>query len=421
MTASAPPAVPKISHPAVVLCVLLVVSTLNFLDRQFLAVLAEPVKADLGLSDTQLGLLTGLAFALFYTFFGIPVAMLADRVSRVRIVAAACATWSVFTALCGFANGFASLAMARVGVAVGEAGGSPPSISIISDYFPPERRGMAISVLTLGLPLGVTLGAASGGVIAANYGWRTAFVALGAVGLLVAPLSLLLVREPRRGRLDPISTQTPRPSLGAVAAFLRSPTLVMSSISAGLCSFVAAALVVWSPALMMRDKGMSLTELSAWYGLVQGAAVALGTMAAGLALGRIVRASPRLYSVIPGVAIMLASPFIAALALSPDWRMALLSLFAASSLSAAYLPAALTLLQNSVPPTERATAAALLLFIMNLIGTGGGPLFVGMLSDRLAAGGEPHALRYAMLALSGVALIAGASQLITSRMLARSS
>src|ERR1700742_1006152 len=164
------------------------VYTFNFLDRQFLAILAEPVKHTLLLSDTQLGMLTGLMFALFYTVFGIPVAALADRYNRVRIVAIACGLWSAFTGACGFATGFASLAIARMGVGVGEAGGAAPSYSIISDYFPPQERGVGLAIFSLGVPFGTMLGAASGGWIAAHYGWRTAFFVLGGAGVVLAPL-----------------------------------------------------------------------------------------------------------------------------------------------------------------------------------------------------------------------------------------
>lgn len=178
------------------------VYSLNFLDRQLLSILAEPVKADLALSDTQLGLLSGLAFALFYSIFGIPVAWLADRSNRKRIVAGACALWSLFTIGCGMAQSFTQIALARVGVGIGEAGGSPPSYSIIADYFPPEKRGGAMALYSLGVPLGTTAGAALGGWIASQYGWRSAFISIGLFGIFFAALVAVTVREPRRGTFD---------------------------------------------------------------------------------------------------------------------------------------------------------------------------------------------------------------------------
>lgn len=182
------------------------VYTLSFLDRQLLSILAEPVKAELGLSDTQLGLLTGFMFALFYTLFGVPVAWLADRGNRVRIVAAACALWSLFSAGCGLAQNFVQLALARTGAGIGEAGGSPPSYAIIADYFPPEERGRALALYSLGIPLGTTAGAALGGWIASTYGWRSAFISIGLVGIVFALVVLLTVAEPRRGRFEGAAT-----------------------------------------------------------------------------------------------------------------------------------------------------------------------------------------------------------------------
>src|SRR3954467_14682381 len=228
---------------AISLCV---VYTFNFLDRQFLSILAEPVKHSLLLTDTQLGLLTGLMFALFYTLFGIPVAALADRYNRVRIVAIACGLWSAFTAACGFATGFVSLAMARMGVGVGEAGGAAPSYSIISDYFRPEERGVGLAIFSLGVPIGTMLGAASGGWIAAHYGWRAAFLVLGAAGLALAPILPMVVREPLRGRLDPPRGDQPVASvLTTIRVFVRSPTLMLTACSGGLTAVLIYGLLSW--------------------------------------------------------------------------------------------------------------------------------------------------------------------------------
>ncbi len=227
--AAGPPA--SGAYPYLVVFVLAVAYMLNFVDRQLLSILVEPIKADLGLNDTQIGLLTGLMFALFYTFFGIPVALIADRSHRVRLIALSCAVWSLFTALSGFAKGFASLAAARIGVGIGEAGCSPPSYSLISDYFPPNRRGRALALYVLGIPAGSFVGVALGGWIADAFGWRAAFFILGGAGLVFAPILLTVVREPARGRLD--ETAGPEtPQRGSVfetlAYFWRSPVFVLT-------------------------------------------------------------------------------------------------------------------------------------------------------------------------------------------------
>ncbi len=396
-----------------VVAILAIAYTFNFLDRQFLSVLAEPVKRDLHLTDTQLGLLTGLMFALFYTAFGIPVAALADRTSRVRIIAVACGLWSLATAACGFAGSFAMLAAARIGVGVGEAGGSPPSYSIISDYFPPRRRGLALALYSLGVPFGTLFGAASGGWIAATWGWRTAFWTLGAIGLVLAPLVLLIVREPVRGGLDPQPASAPRRAsvATAITAFVRKPALGFTALSAGLTAFVGYALLNWTPAFLMREKGMSLTEIAVWYSTVSGLTTAVGTWLSGVLVDRLGARRPAAYALVPGVAVLLAAPFLPAVVHAHGWQTALAFVVGPSLLLIAYLPAALAVIQNGVAPAERAVSGSILLFVLNLIGLGGGPLFVGVMSDHLKPTLGPHALGGALMTLLPVYLLAFLSQL----------
>ncbi|MGE0775550.1 MAG: MFS transporter [Sphingomonadaceae bacterium] len=204
MVSDASGTVPAKGARYVALVLLMIVYAFNYLDRQIVSVLAEPIKNDLHLSDAEIGMLGGLVFALFYTAFGIPLAYMADRYHRVRIISASCAIWSLFTASCGLATGFATLALARIGVGIGEAGGTPPSHSILADYFPPEKRGGALALYSLGVPIGTTLGTMIGAWVAAEHGWRTAFLAVGLPGLAAALVVLLFVREPERGRLDRI-------------------------------------------------------------------------------------------------------------------------------------------------------------------------------------------------------------------------
>ena len=406
-----------------VAAVLAGVYAFNFLDRQFLTVLQEPVKRDLHLSDTQLGALTGTAFALFYTVCGVPIAALADRGNRVRIVTWAAAAWSLFTALCGFANGFLTLAAARIGVGVGEAGGSPPSYSILSDYFPPHRRGAALAIYSLGVPLGSMLGTMAGGLIAAACGWRTAFWALGAVGLALTPLIPLLVREPVRGgfdvRPDPaMEAHEPAADMFAsIAVFVRSPVLMLTALSAGLAAFVGYGLLNWTPSLLIRAKGMSLPQLATWYALTAGAANLLGTYLSGVLVDRLGRRTPAAYALVPAGAVLLSAPFLWAAVAAPTWPLATALIAGPALLNNMFLAPCLAIVQNGVPARSRGTAGALFLFGLNLVGLGGGPLFVGAVSDALKARDGAQALPHALLWLTPVYALAFLCLLATAALL----
>ncbi|WP_371132643.1 spinster family MFS transporter, partial [Phenylobacterium sp.] len=286
--------------------------TFNFLDRQILSVLAEPIRKELHLSDTQLGMLTGLTFALFYTTFGIPLAWLADRVRRVWIIAVCCAVWSMFSAACGLATNFLQLALARMGVGVGEAGGNPASYSLISDYFPPERRGMALGLYQLGLPLGSTAGLAAGGWIAAEHGWRVAFFAVGAPGVFLALLLLLVVREPKRGEMDRAghgpAADDPQPTLlHSIAAFFGDPLLRSTAVATSCSAFILYGFLNWAPAFLMRVRGMELTDIALYYSLISGAGAVAGTLGGGVLVDRLRRVSMRAYALTPALAFLLES------------------------------------------------------------------------------------------------------------------
>ena len=408
----------------VVASALCVVYTFNFLDRQFLSVLAEPVRRELQLSDTQLGMLTGLMFALFYTVCGIPVAALADRTNRVRVMAVACGLWSLFTAACGLAMGFGTLALARIGVGIGEAGGSAPSYSIIADYFPPEQRGRGLAIYSLGVPLGTMVGAFSGGWIAAHYGWRTAFLSLGVAGLVLAPLIPLVVREPLRGRMDPTGSpdavdETPPSLAGAIRLFVRSPTLVLTALSAGLTALVLYGMANWIPSFLMRERGMQLSQLATWFSVVAGLSMGIGTWLGGLIVDRLGTRYPASYALVPGIAILLATPFLFGVTDATDWRVALAYLIAPMVLLNMYLAPALAVMQNGVPPRYRATTGALLLFTLNLVGLGCGPLFVGMVSDALKPAFGNDSLRHALQWLAPFFVLASLCQFAAARALHR--
>lgn len=415
------PSEPDARYRYVVVAALAFAYMLNFVDRQLLSILVEPVKQDLGLSDTQIGMLTGLMFALFYTFFGIPVAMIADRGNRTRLIAAACGIWSIFTALSGLATGFVSLALARIGVGIGEAGCSPPSYSIIADYFPAHKRGRALALYLLGVPAGSFVGAVAGAAIAHAYGWRTAFITIGVAGLLFAPLLLLIVREPVRGRFDAAAPSDAAPPrlLEALGYFWRSPIFIFTGLACGLTSFCSYGLLNWTPAFLSRVQGMSLGQISGYFGvLVAGSMVVaawIGAMIADKAGAR----NPIWYALLPGLGMLVALPFLFGFTMVDDWSLSLLLLAPPTMLTSIYLVPALALLQNRTPPQYRATVSATLLFLLNLLGLGCGPLFVGMVSDRLTPVYGPAGLGMALQWLTPFIILAFLCQAITAWLIRR--
>lgn len=399
-------------HRYLVALVLASTYMLNFVDRQLLAILAEPIRHELGLSDTQLGMLTGLTFALFYTFFGIPVAMIADRGNRIRLIAVACGVWSLFTILSGTARSFAGLALARIGVGIGEAGCSPPAYSILSDYFPPEERGRAFALYVLGVPLGSFIGTLAGGWIAAEYGWRMAFFLVGGVGLLFAPLLPLLVREPARGRFDSAPAAGQPPSLGrSFAYFWRSRLFVLTAAGCGLTAFCGNALLSWAPAYLTREQGMTLKEVGTSLSFGTAIAMIASAWAGAWIADRAAARNPIQSALLPGVAICLAAPFLLGFTLAGDWLLSSALLVPAVIFTSIYLVPALALLQNRTPADARATVGSILLFLINLVGLGGGPVFVGALSDLLSPTYGAASLGAALRWLAPFALLACACQM----------
>lgn len=388
MTNEALPAKERLGwYPYVVVLILGLVYTFSYLDRQIVAILAEPIKADLNLTDTQVGMLSGLTFALFYTAFGIPVAWLADRKNRVRIVAVACMLWSVFSGLCGLSQNFVHLVLARIGVGIGEAGGSSPSMSIIADYFPPHKRGGAISLFSLGVPLGATLGVAFGAWVAAAYNWRIAFIAVAIPGILLSILLWFVVREPKRGRYDPPSEVSAEPASvkECLNTYRKTPTLSLLLLAAGTYSFVFNAFGAWAPALLMRAKGATLGDISVWYSVVFGAAMAIGMFASGFLADRFALRRPSAYAILPAIALAIGVPFFVAGVMADSWGIALALLAVPMCMNMMFVAPGFAIVQNVAPANQRATASAILMFVNNLVGMGLGPLFVGMLSQHFSA------------------------------------
>lgn len=376
----------SVGYRYLVVWVLAIVYTLNFLDRQIVAILAEPIRKDLNLSDTQLGMLGGIAFAAFYTTFGLPVAWLADRAKRVWIISGACALWSLFTVLCGTATTFIQLALYRMGVGIGEAGGSPPSYSLISDYFPPEKRGVGLAIYSLGVPVGSMIGAFAGGRIAEAFGWRTAFYVMGLPGIALALLVLILIREPKRGALDALSAGAVEhakapPLFEAIGGFFQQRTLVLVAISSAMSAFVGYAGLNWNAPFLIRVKGMTLGEVATYYALVLGITGMIGTFGAGWLVDRLSVRDRRWFAWVPAIAFTITIPFWVGMILAPSWPMALACIAVPALLNNMYLAPALTVVQNAVQPARRTISGAVLLFVLNLVGLGVGPVYVGRISD----------------------------------------
>ncbi len=393
------------------------VGTVNFVDRQILSVLAELIRKDLSLTDTQLGLLTGLSFSLFYGIVGIPAAMLADRTHRVRLVAGACLLWSLFTGACGFATSFWHLALARFGVGVGEAGGTAPSLSILADYYPPAQRPAVIGLFTVNGPLGVFVGASLGGWVAGQFGWRGAFLLTAGIGAVAALALAAIVREPQRGALDPQPARVAeRAGLAATArTFLSRPTLRLLLVGSGLAAFVSTGMLNWIPAYLMRVQHMPLAEVARWFGPAAGICMGLGIWGGGALVNWAGPTRLKAYAWAPAGSMLVCAPTLALACMAPTWQTSLALMVVPMTCCTMYVAPALALAQNLSPVAARATATALLLLSFNIIGVGGGPLAVGALSDALAKADVTDALRLALMALGPVAVVSALVYLALSR------
>jgi predicted MFS family arabinose efflux permease len=406
--------------------ILCFVYALNFLDRQLLSILAKPIQDDLGVTDGQLGRISGFYFALFYCSISIPVGWLADRSNRVRVLSFACALWSAATMACGFASSYPQLVLARMSVGVGEAGGVPPSYAVICDYFSPGRRGTALGLYNLGPPIGQAMGVAFGASIAAAYNWRDAFVSLGAVGIVAALIVLLFVREPARGALDtaPAGHSLATPSTPAdfwttCCMFFSRPVLLLVALASGATQFVTYAVLNFTTLFLMREKGMTLREIALYYALLVGVAISAGIYSSGRLIDRLVPRSKRAYAYIPAVSLMLAIPFFVGFAWAPGWRLALAFLAFPTFLNYFYLSSAVALVQEEVQPHQRVLCGALLLLVMNLIGLGLGPTYLGAVSDYFRTGHPAHSLQLAFYTLVPFYVVAVLLFLVLARALGR--
>lgn len=369
------------------LAILCLVYVLNFLDRQLLSILAKPIQDDLGVTDGQLGLIGGLYFAAFYCILAIPVGWLADRTNRVRVLAFACGLWSLATAACGLANTYPQLAAARMAVGVGEAGGVPPSYAIISDYFPSGSRGTALSLFNLGPPIGQALGIAFGASVAAAFSWRSAFIAIGIVGLFVALIVWIFVREPKRGGLD-AAHDAPSTAKAAAAGFwptckmfFTHPVLLRVSLACAATQIVTYGVLNFTTLFLMREKGMTLEDVALYYALLIGIFLSAGMYISGRLIDAFTKKSKVAFAWIPAIGLILAMPLFIAFVWAPTWPMALAFLALPTALNYFFLSPSVTLVQEEVRPDQRVLSGALLLLVMNLVGLGFGPTFVGFVSD----------------------------------------
>jgi len=415
-----PPDTAKPTNRAYVLFILVVVYTFNFIDRQIIGILAVPIKADLGLTDTQLGLMGGLAFALFYTGLGIPVAMMADRFNRTWIMTAALTIWSAMTAASGLATNFWQLFAARLGVGIGEAGGVAPAYSLISDFFPPDHRARALSIYSFGIPIGSAIGIIFGGVIASLLDWRMAFFIVGLAGIVIAPIFKLTIKEPIRGGFDRQRGDVTPPGLKTILRLLiKKPSFWLISVGASCSSMMGYGLFFWLPSFFVRSYEMTLLSASLHYGAVLLVGGIAGIWAGGWFGDRFGQMKYSRYVNIPALAFISSIPFYLLAILSTNQTLTFVVLLVPTALGLVWLGPVISVIQHLVPPNMRATASAIFLFINNLIGIGIGTLAIGALSDALQAQYGDDSLRYSILAGTGFYVLAASLFFLASRWLER--
>jgi MFS family permease len=386
------PATPRYTWYVVFVCFL--VYTVNFVDRMVLNILLPAIKADLQLSDTQLGLLSGTVFGLFYATLGIPIGRLADRHSRRNIIAICIAVWSAMTALCGTAHGFVQLLIFRTGVGVGEAGGSPPAISLISDYVPPARRATALALFSMGVPTGFAIGYLSGGYLLQYFDWRQAFYIVGLPGLLVAALVWLTVREPQR---DP---EREIPAIRVVFTHLwQRRSFRHLSFASGLYAFAGYSAGSWMPSFLDRSHGLTPVQQGQASALIIALGAGLGTFFGGVIADRWAKRDRRAYALLPAITMALAVPFAYAY-LVENTALAITLALMPALLGQMYQAPAFAATQSLGTPTMRVSTAAILFFMINIIGLACGPVFTGYLSDTLQPRFGDDSLGYALAAVT---------------------
>jgi len=383
--------------------VLVLVYTFNFIDRQILAILLPAIKAEFAIDDKLLGFLAGPAFAVLYAILGIPIAFLADRSNRRNLIALALAIWSGMTALSGVASNILQLVIARIGVGIGEAGCSPPAHSMIADYYPPEKRSTAMGLYTLGISGGIMIAYLAGGWVAENIGWREAFFIVGIPGLLLALIVRFTIQEPVRGTSENRSDSVDRPGILAVARYLlpRKSFLHMAA-GAGLASFSGYAFLSFYPSFLIRSFSMSLSTVGLYLGLILGIAGGLGFAGGGYIADKIGRKSHSLALRTIAISLLAAWVFTFPVFLADSGQESLIFFVVPAIFSNVYLATTFAQTQSLVPLRMRAVASALILFLINIVGLGLGPLLAGILSDYLSQSYGNESLRYSLLVIGAV-------------------
>jgi len=400
------------------LFLLFLVGTSNYVDRNIIGVLLEPIKAEFGVSDTMLGLLSGLSFAVFYATLGLPVARWADRGDRRLIITLSLSVWSLMTAVCGLAQNFWQLALARVGVGAGEAGAIPPAQSLLADYFPPERRARALGIFMLSSMAGYILGMAGGGWVAQTYGWRAAFLAVGLPGLALAVMTRFVLKEPRylpQFRVDPATQESVRDTCRVLFAKASYRNIVWALIVYYLMAY--GALIFTTP-FIMRVHGLTVAEAGAMFGGVSAVGAVVGSVVGGSLADRLAKKDLAGFARLPGWGLIAAFPLYQAALLAPSATAMAAVLLVAGTLLAGVVPPMFAALHCVCGSSRRAMAVAIVFFFANLIGLGAGPVIAGMLSDHFAlTHGPAEGLRYAMMVMMCAFLPSGYFMLRASRMM----
>jgi len=393
------------SYGYFVLGVLTTVYSFNFIDRQLLVILQESIKAEMGLSDTQLGLLSGFSFAIFYVSFGIPLAKLADSWIRRDVIVISLTIWSSMTAVSGFAQNFIHLLLARIGVAIGEAGGSPPAHAMVSDIFNQQQRATALAIYSTGINIGILFGFLLGGWINEFYGWRTAFLVVGLPGIALAIFLKLAVAEPTRGMAEEKVDEGSAPKLNETLKLLWSrKSFRHLSIACGIHAFVSYGAGNFIPSLFLRLHDIETGELGTWLAL-SSVAGGIGTFMGGYLSDRLGKQDPRWYQWVPAITTLIYLPFTLFIYLTDQTYLALMTTFITGMLFNAYLAPNLAITHSLVGLRMRAMSSAILFFILNFIGLGFGPMVIGFVSDMINPTYGIESIRYALLIVIPVSTI----------------
>ncbi len=379
---------PARSAAYVALLILMLTYLVSFVDRMALGVLQEPIKAELGLSDWQLGLLSGPAFALLYSVMGLPIARLAERRSRSMVLAVSLVLWSLMTMLCGLARNYTQLLLARAGVSIGEAGCNPAAHSLIADLFPPQERGRAIAFYSLGAPLGALLGAIAAGWLAHHWGWRTAFLVLGPPGFILAAVIVLFMPKPLRGRFDARGAEShsddAAPPFSAVLkAFFGNAALRQLAAGSALIVLVGYGIAAFLPSFLIRKHGLDLGSVGLLAGMINGAGAAVGTLASGFVIDRFGGRDARSYAWLPAIMVAGAVPCFVAGFLTGSLALSAILLTIGTTAIYTYIAPVFAQLHNMLDARMRATGTSIMYLVLNLVGLGLGPPLIGLISDHM--------------------------------------